>query len=130
MEQAKLERLINNLPAQTIREMIMISAISPFNQGGGRLSRKGAEYLAEILRTKMTQMEMVVMTDTNPAVLDASNCLIDLYKVCLGIIEILGSLEPKPEELAKLDDEFFKVIGKVPVIKEILIYMANDLKNF
>ncbi len=130
MNPERISLLINNLPYDTITELLLIAAISPFNCGG-RITPKGAALLTNILETKMTQREVLAMNDTNPVVLESSKFLIEFYKVSSNILETL--MNPVQDtaklaaKLAELDEEFFQVVEKAPVIKEILKFMAKNL---
>ena len=126
----KAALIIDTLPDESIQEFALIAAISPFNiQKGGKITAKGAAFLGAVLRKRITEMEIVSMTELNPITLEAANLALLWYKVSYNILETLCSHNPSREKHAKLDDEFFLSLEKMPIIREILITMAKNLKR-
>jgi hypothetical protein len=122
--------IINTLPNESLSEFLLISAISPFNTDKGyKLSPKGRALLRGILETKVTSMEMISMTNTDAAVLEGTASLLRLYKATYDILENLDQPYKNSEELAKFDEEFFQSLEKMPIIKEIIKYLAKEFKT-
>ena len=129
-DQEKAALLIKALPDDIVLELMMIAMISPINQKQGyRLNEKGREALRVILESKIANMEAITMTEINPVTVDASGCLIGVYKVVYDILENLDSPFENPEELAAHDEAFFVAIEKIPVMKHILTHLVNELKH-
>ena len=122
--------VFNSLSEESISEFLLIAAISPFNTNNGyKLSAKGRQYLRGLLEAKIMGVEVVAMTDTDPNVLEGSQSLLGMYKATYDILENLDRPYQNSEELAKFDEEFFKSLEKMPVIREIIKYLAKDLKT-